>query len=263
MATASLGLGLGVTLLSLRLLPLLLWLPRLGWLARGLLFAVCELFVLAQGLDTLPRLAATDPLQLAFPLLHELALGLLLGLLFATLWGALAAAARLAGLGEALGEDTTETASLLGSDRGVGLTGLWSLCGTALFFALDGAGQLLAIVAHSYALVPLPGRDAEPSPFYAASAQVVAIGGRLFVLTLLLALPVLVPRVFGELFLALATRSLLGAQAGAPRETALSLTLRPLLFLTATLLGGAAALTLWQQQGRPLFALLRLPLGGP
>ena len=81
----------------------MLWLPRLGWLARGLLFAVCELFVLAQGTrHTLPRLAATDPLQLAFPLLHELTLGLLLALLFATLWGALAVAARLAGFGEAV-----------------------------------------------------------------------------------------------------------------------------------------------------------------
>lgn len=256
--------ALGLALLSLRLLPLLLGLPRLGWLGRVLLFAVCELFLLSQNLDTLPKLAAShDPLQLAFPLVHELAVGLVLLLLFSTLWASLRAAGRLTGL-----FPDSDFSLAYGPGHGAGEAGLslepvWTLCGTALFFALDGGRQLLAVIAGSYALVPLPGSEHEPTPWHFSPDHLAALGGRLFVLALLLALPVLVPRLLAELWLALATRSLFGARPGLPAALARPVSLRPLLWLLTALLGSTAVLTLWLRQAPPLFQLLRSPLLTP
>lgn len=251
--------ALGLVLLSLRQLPLVLGLPGLGWLGRALLFAICEGFVLSQNLDALPRLTQnTQPLQLALPLLHELAVGLVLLLLFATLWASLAAAGRLAGLD--LARDGSQTLSEPVGGSGLSLERLWALCGTALFFALDGTQQVLAVIAGSYALVPLPGSEHEPSPWHFSPDHLAAFGARLFVLTLLLALPVLLPRLLAEVWLALATRSLGGARP-TPGGGAMPLvSLRPLLWLLCALLGSAAALTLWLRQAPTLLQLLLSPL---
>ncbi len=261
-----LALGLSLGLLSLRLLPLVLALPRLGWLGRALLLLLAEGFVVSQNLDLLPQLAPqADPLQLAFPLVHELAAGLALFLLFAIFWGVLQAAGQLVGLSSEpeqhglffpADHDALSTTQL-------SLAPLLGLCGTALFFALDGPSHLLGVLAHSYVLIPLPGRDHEPSPWHLAPEHVAALGGRLFALTLLCTLPVLLPRLLAELWLALATRSLLGPRSGTTADVERLAPLRPLLFLLTALLGGSAVLMLWLRQGPELFRLFLAPLGLP
>jgi type III secretory pathway component EscT len=252
---------LGIGLLSLRWLPLLLWLPGLGPLARALTFALCTGFTFALGADSLSRqLAGQSPLALAIPAAQELAMGLCILLLLSTLWGALQAAAEL------LGWPTTEpelhgllpSRDSAGAETSGSLTRGLLLCGTALFFAGGGLDRLVALVAKSYELLPLPGSELEPAPGSFGQALLTAAGTRLFALTLVLALPVLVPRLLAELTLALWTRPRRPAEHRQSTDAA-ALALRPLVWLLSLTLGAGIVLLLWLRQGPGLLHMLLLP----
>jgi len=257
-----LGLVLGVGLVSLRWLPLLLWLPGLGLLARLLTAVLCAVFAIATAIDRLPKPSTqTDMLALALPLAHELAVGLFLLLLASTLWAALQAAARLAGLtiaqpgdGVPALTDETEPAGLSTT-----LTTAFALCGTALFFAAGGLERLVAVMAKSYELWPLPGSDQEPAPGWLGPTQLVSVGARLFALALVLALPVLVPRLLAQAALALWPRRRPASPTPAAGLEASLRALSPLLWLLCLTLGAGAALSLWLQQGPALLHMLLLP----
>lgn len=245
------GLVLSVAVLSVRWLPLLLWLPGLSRLARFLLLGVCTVFATSTGLDRLPGLISGEATRSLAPLLaHELAVGLLLLLLFAVLWGSLQSAARLLGVG-------------LLADPGDAAQAVWlvpsfpllvSLAGTALFFAFDGVGVLLAVFGKSYELLPLPGSELEPAPWLLTASRLYAIGARLFALALVLVLPVAVPRLMVEAAVALALRD--GTASAGPLAVSVAGSLRPIGWLVSLGLGGGLLLALWLRQGPALFRLL-------
>lgn len=246
------GLLIGVFVLSVRFLPLLLWLPGLSRLSRLLLWLVCALFVASRGLDRLPGLAVAEtPLSLAPLLAQELAVGLLLLLLFAVLWGALQSVARLLGLG--LWADDQPDDSAAPARLPSTLIQIFSLCGTALFFVFDGVGVLLAVFGKSYELLPLPGSDLEPAPWLLTASRLYAIGTRLFALTLVLALPVVVPRLLAQAAVALVLRS--GTSPVSSPTASVAGSLGPIWWLVSLCLGGGLVLALWLQQGPSLLRL--------
>jgi len=248
---------LGVVVLSLRWLPLLLWLPGVGWAARLLSWGLCTLYTASLGLDRLPQSApALDALGWAIPAAHELAMGLLILLGVASLWAALQSAARLVGYSLMLPDGELDIAGPMGLSASLSRAFAW--CGTALFFAAGGLDRLVALMATSYELLPLPGSGQEPAPFSFGASQLAAVGGRLFALLFVLALPVLAPRLLAEAALALALRSGLSG-ASSPTAQAAIRPLRPVLWLICLVLSGGAILTLWLQQGPALLHMLLSP----
>lgn len=243
----------GLVLLSLRWLPLLLWLPGLGAVSRLLAWGLLTAYIAAQAPVPLPLLVTSqDTLAWALPCVYELAMGLFLLLLVASVWGAIQAAARLMGSSLHL-SDASDLGTL--PDR---LSQLFAACGTALFFAAGGLERLMALVAKSYDLLPLPGSGLEPAPGAFGAGQLVAVGTRLFALILVLSLPVLAPRLLAEAALALTLRGA-GVSAYGARHQAISQPLRAVVWLVCWVLGAGVALTLWLQQAPPLLHMLLLP----
>lgn len=242
--------ALGLAIASLRLWPLLLWLP-VGAAARGALLGVGLLWLGSQPVAALA--AGLTWGGRGEWLARELLVGLGLRLAVSAMWGALQGAARLGGLPMAEPVATLAQTSSVADVR-TQPSALWLLLGAALFFALRGADVVLSLIAHSYALVPLPWTSATTGGAggLPTGRTLLALGERLFALTLIVALPTVALRLWAELAASLFLRSAPVGTGASGVVTAL----RPLGWLLTLLLGLGAAVSLWWAQGPSLGSLI-------
>jgi type III secretory pathway component EscT len=223
--------------------PLLIAVPFVGWTGRLLLFglgaALLGPLLLPYGLSAAGETLPSLPL---WPiLLHELGVGLFL------LFGALLPWAILRTAGSVLD-------ALRADDKGplARLSGLVALC---LFFGGGGASLVVAALAQSYAVAPLPALLG-PAHLTLSPRLIITMGAQLFTLSLKLALPLVGAWLCALLGLSLGYRFLAGARplsALLPQPGAAPLQTLPVVVELVVLVTGFVALVAtWQAQLRTL-----------